>query len=45
MLFPGKQLSLKNVDPNSKGGPPEALGQKEPNSELNRSPCPASQRG
>lgn len=38
MVFPGKQLSLKSVDPNCKGGPPEALGQKELNSELNHSP-------
>lgn len=38
MLFPGKQLSLKSVDPNCKGGPHEALGQKELNSELNHSP-------
>lgn len=30
--------SLKSVDPNCKGGPPEALGQKELNSELNHSP-------
>lgn len=28
MLFQGKRLFLKNVDPNYKVGPPEAPGQK-----------------
>lgn len=28
MLFQGKQLSLKNVDPNYKVGPLEASGEK-----------------
>lgn len=38
MLFQGKQLSLKKCGPKLQAGPPEALGQNEPNSEFNLSP-------
>lgn len=38
ILFQGKRLSMKNMDPNCRMGPPEASGQKKLKPELNLGP-------
>ena len=38
ILFQGKRLSMKNMDPNCRMGPPEASGQKKLKPDLNLGP-------